>query len=93
MNKRQKKKIIKKNMVKLRKIHPNEGDIVVLQWNPDSEFIDFDTIVEFYNAWKNAGIFDKCGSAIVPCDFKIFNKEEAQIYVDKLQSIVVQMEE
>lgn len=29
MNERQKKKIIKKNMVKLRKIHPNEGDIVV----------------------------------------------------------------
>ena len=60
MNKRQKKKFIKKNMVKLRKIHPNEGDVVVFQWNPDSEYIDFDTIVEFYKAWENAGIFDKC---------------------------------
>ena len=50
MNKRQKKKFIKKNMVKLRKIHPNEGDVVVLQWNPDNEYIDFDTIVEFYKA-------------------------------------------
>ena len=89
MNKRQKKKFIKKNMVKLRKIHPNEGDIIVLQWNPDSEYIDFDTIVEFYKVWENAGIFDKC----VPCDFKIFNKEEAQIYIDKLQNIVDQMEE
>ena len=93
MKKRQKKKFIKKNMVKLRKIHPNEGDVVVLQWNPDSEYIDFGTVIEFYNAWKNEGIFDKCGAAIVPCDFKIFNKEEAQIYVDKLQSIVDQMEE
>lgn len=37
--------------------------------------------------------FDKCGVAIVPCDFKIFNKEEAQIFIDKLQSIVDQMEE
>ena len=88
MNKRQKKKFIKKNMVKLRKIRTCEGDIVVLQWNPDSEYIDFDTIIEFYKAWKNAGIFDKCVAAIVPCDFKIFNKEEAQIFIDKLQSIV-----
>lgn len=56
MNKRQKKKFIKKNMTELRKIHPNEGDIVVLQWNPDSEYIDFDTIVEFYKAWIKAGL-------------------------------------
>ena len=93
MNKRQKKKFIKKNMAKLRKIHPSEGDIIVLQWNPDSKYIDFDTIVEFYKAWENAGIFDKCGAAIVPCDFKIFNKEEVQIFIDKLQSIVDQMGE
>ena len=93
MNKRQKKKFIKKNMAKLRKIHPNEGDVVVLQWNPDSEYIDFDTIVEFYKALGNAGIFDKCEVAIVPCDFNIFNKEEAQIFIDKLQSIVDRMGE
>lgn len=93
MNKRQKKKFIKKNMTKLRKIHPNEGDVIVLQWNPDSEHTDLATIVEFYKAWENAGIFDKCVAAIVPCNFKIFNKEEAQIYIDKLQSIVNQMEE
>ena len=93
MNKRQKKKFIKKNMAKLRKMHPNEGDVIVLQWNQDSEYIDFGIIIEFYKAWKNAGIFDKCGAAIVPCDFKIFNKEEAQRYINKLQSIVDQMEE
>lgn len=93
MNKRQKKKFIKKNMVKLRKVHPCEGDVIVLQWNPDSEYIDFDTIVEFYKAWENAGIFDKCGAALIPCNFKIFNKEEAQIFIDKLQSIVDQMGE
>ena len=93
MNKRQKKKFIKKSKVKLRKMHPNKGDIVVFQWNPDSEYIDFNTIVEFYKARENAGIFDKCGAAIVPCDFKIFNKGEAQIYIDKLQSIVDQMGE
>ena len=80
-------------MAKLRNIHPSKGDVVVLQWNPDSEYIDFDTIVEFYKALGNAGIFDKCEVAIVPCNFKIFNKEEAQIYINKLQSIVDQMGE
>lgn len=55
MNKRQRKKFIKKNMTKLRKIHPNEGDVIVFQWNPDSEYINVDTIVEFYKAWENAG--------------------------------------
>lgn len=42
MNKRQKKKFIKKNMVKLRKIHPSEGDIIVIRWNPECEFQTFD---------------------------------------------------
>ena len=86
MNKRQKKKFIKKNMTKLRKIHPSEGDIVVLQWNPDSEYIDFDTIVEFYKAGENAGIFDKCGTAIVPCDFMIFSGDRNTFWTLELKS-------
>ena len=39
MNKRQKKKFIKKNMIKLRKIHPDKGDVVVLQFDPGNEYI------------------------------------------------------
>lgn len=93
MNKRQKKKFIKKNMAKIRKIHPNEGDVIVFQWNPDSEHIDLATIIEFYKAWEDIGIFDKCAVALVPWDFKIFNKEEAKAYVNRLQSIVDQMGE
>ena len=58
-----------------------------------SEYINFDTIIEFYKAWENAGIFDKCGAAIIPCNFKIFKKEEAQLYINKLQSIIDQMGE
>ena len=85
MNDRQKKKFIKQNMVKLRKIHPNEGDIVVLQFDPDSEYIDIHTVIQFYKAWANAGIFDRCGSAIIPCNVKVLDKESAQIFCDKLQ--------
>lgn len=85
MNERQKKKIFKKNMVKLRKIHPNEGDIVVFQFDPGNEYIDINTISEYCRAWKRAGIFDECEAAIVPCNVKVLDKESAQILCDKLQ--------
>lgn len=52
MNKRQKKKFIKKNMIKLRKIHPDKGDVVVLQFDPGNEYIDLDTIFKFYRHGK-----------------------------------------
>ena len=92
MNKRQKKKFIKKNMIKLRKIHPNEGDIVVLQFDPGNEYIKIDTVFEFYKAWDGAGIFDNCGAAIVPCNVKVLSKEAAQKYCDALQEVIKEME-
>lgn len=89
MNKRQKKKFIKKNIIKLRKIHPSEGDIVVIQFDPGNEYIDFDTIFNFYRAWKDA--FDYCGTALVPCNVKVLNKESAQKYCDDLQEVINKM--
>lgn len=88
MNKRQKKKFIKKNMIKLRKIHPDKGDVIVLQFDPG--YIDLDTIVNFYRAWEDA--FDYCGVAIVPCNVKVLEKESAQKYCDALQEVINKME-
>lgn len=34
-------------MIKLRKIHPDKGDVVVLQFDPGNEYIDLDTILTF----------------------------------------------
>ena len=76
MNNRQKKKFIKKNMVKLKKIHPDKGDVVVLQFDPGNEYIDIDTVLEYYKAWDGAGIFDNCRAAIVPCNVKVLDKEK-----------------
>ena len=73
MNKRQKKKFIKKNIIKLRKIHPDKGDVVVFQFDP--EYISLDTVFKFYEAWENAGFFDNCGAAIVPCNVKVIEKK------------------
>ena len=92
MNKRQKKKFIKKNMIKLKKIHPDEGDTVVLQFDPENKYIDIDTIIAFYKAWESAGIFNNCGSAIVPCNVKVIGKEAAQKYCDALQRVINEME-
>lgn len=93
MNNRQKKKFIKKNMIKLRKIHPGIGDIVVLQFDPGNEYIDIDTVLEFYKAWDGTGIFDNCGAAIVPCNVKVLGKEAAQKYCDDLQEVINKMDD
>lgn len=92
MNKRQKKKFMKKNMIKLKKIHPNEGDIVVLQFDPGNEYINIGTVLEFYKAWEGAGIFDNCGAAIVPCNVKVLGKESAQKCCDALQKVINEVE-
>lgn len=92
MNNRQKKKFIKKNMVKLKKIHPDKGDVVVLQFDPGNEYIDIDTVLEFYKAWEGAWIFDNCRAAIVPCNVKVLDKEAAQKYCDALQEVINEMD-
>ena len=91
MNKRQKKKFIKKSMIKLRKIHPNEGDIVV-QFNPGNEYIDIDTVVMTCNAWNNSGFLNKCAVAISPCNVKVLGKEAAQKCCDALQRVINEVE-
>lgn len=93
MNKRQKKNFIKQNMIKLKKIHPGIGDIVVLQFDPGNEYIDIDTVLEFYKAWEGAGIFDHCGTAIVPCNVKVLSKEVAQKCCDDLQKVINKMDD
>lgn len=93
MNKRQKKKFIKKNMIKLRKVHPDEGDVVILQFDPDNEYMSIGTVLEFYEAWEGTGIFDRCGTVIVPCNVKVLDKEAAQKYCDALQRAIDKMEE
>ena len=93
MNKRQKKKFIIKNMIKLRKIHPDKGDVVVLQFDPGNEYIDVETVIAFYKAWEGAGIFDNCGAAIVPYNVKVLGKEAAQKYCDALQEAINKMDD
>lgn len=61
---------------------------------PDLDWVDAETMCQFMKACSNNDVFDESKLAFVPADIKqLNNKEEAQIYVDKLQSIVDQMGE
>ena len=92
MNKRQKKKLFKQTLIKVRKLHPQKGDVICFQ--PDLDLIDVNTMCQFMNLYADNKVFGEVILAFVPADIKQFkNKEAAQMYVDKLQSIVDRMGE
>lgn len=87
MNKRQKKKLFKQTLIKVRKLHPQKDDVVCLQ--PDLDWIDMATMCDFLRVYEDNKIFGEAKIAIVPVNIKkLKHKEYAQKYIDKLQSIV-----
>ena len=92
MNKRQKKKLFKQTLIKVRKLHPQKSDVICFQ--PDIDWIDAETMCEFMKVYSNNDVFGKARLAFVPVNIKQFRyKKDAQIYINKLQSIVDQMGE
>ena len=92
MNKKQKKKLFKQTLIKVRKLHPQKGDVICFQ--PDLDWIDAETMCQFMNLYADNKVFGEAILAFVPADIKqLKHKKDAQIYVDKLQSIVDQMGE
>nr|DAH72781.1 MAG TPA: hypothetical protein [Bacteriophage sp.] len=87
MNKRQKKKLFKQTLIKVRKLHPQKDDVVCLQ--PDLDWIDMATMCDFLRVYEDNKIFGEAKIAIVLANIKkLKHKEYAQKYIDKLQSIV-----
>lgn len=92
MNNRQKKKLFKQTLIKVRKLHPKIGDVICFQ--PDLDWIDVGTMCEFMKVYSNNDVFGEAKLAFVPANIKqLSHKKYAQIYIDKLQSIVDQMGE
>lgn len=93
MNKRQKNKLFKQTLIKVRKLHPQRGDVICLQ--PNLDYIDLGTMCDFLRAYESYKAFGEAKLTIVPSDIKHIygGKESAQPYIDKLQSIVDQMRE
>lgn len=84
MNKRQKKKLFKQTLIKVRKLHPQKGDVICLQFNPEQLYVD--VITEFGRIYFDNQIFGEANIAIVPSNIKKLDKESAQVFIDKLQS-------
>lgn len=92
MNKRQKKKLFKQTLIKVRKLHPHKGDVICFQ--PDLDRVDAETMCQFMNLYANNKVFGEAILAFVPADIKqLKHKKDAQIYINKLQNIVDQMGE
>ena len=92
MNKRQKKKLFKQTLIKVRKLHPQRGDIICFQ--PDLDWVDAETMYQFIKVYSNNNVFFYFYLALVPADIKQLKyKKDAQIYINKLQDIVNQMGE
>ena len=89
MNKRQRKKLFKQTLIKVRKLHPQK-----VCFQPDLDLIDAETMCQFMKVYSNNDVFGESKLAFVPADIKqLRHKKDAQIYINKLQSIVDQMGE
>ena len=63
-------------------------------FQPDLDLIDVETMCEFMRVYSNNDVFGKAKLVFVLVNIKQFRyKKDAQIYIDKLQSIVDQMGE
>ncbi len=88
MNKRQKKKWMKRNMVRVKKLCPSERDIVIFTPDFTSDYIDTSTAVQLYNCCIESGMFDHCGNALIPYNIKKMDVDAAQTYLDNLQKVI-----
>lgn len=74
MNIRQKKKLFKKNLIKIKKLHPKQGDVICV--TPDFETFNLDEIAEFFDIWCKLGVFNKANAALIPGKIKSLSEEQ-----------------
>ena len=74
MNIRQKKKLFKKNLIKIKKLHPKEGDVICI--TPDFDAFSLDEVAKFIDVYCSCNIYGKSNLAIVPGDVKSLSKEQ-----------------
>lgn len=81
MNKRQKKKLYKNTLIKVKKLHPKQGDVICLVPNLDE--IDLETISNFVGVYLEKHVFNGATIVIVPSNIKGMRKEEAEFLLKK----------
>ena len=68
MNKRQKKKLFKQTLIKVRKLHPQKGDVICFQ--PNIEWIDMIMMYQFMELYADNKIFGEASLALVPANIE-----------------------
>jgi len=86
MNKRQKKKWMKRNLIYIKMLRPTEQDIIF--FIPNFDRIDIDTAVKFYNRCIETGMLDHYGCVLIPYNIKKMDVNAAQTYLDELQKVI-----
>lgn len=86
MNKRQKKKLYKNTLIKIKKLHPKAGDVICLQ--PNFEEVDLWTIAQFYNKYHEMNVFGEANSIILPCPMKSVDKDIMMQLLKKAMEII-----
>lgn len=74
MNARQKKKLFKKNLIKIKKLHPKEGDVICI--TPDFEIFNLDEIVKFFDIYHKLNVFGKATIMLIPGNIKSLSEEQ-----------------
>lgn len=86
MNKRQKKKLYKNSLIKIKKLHPKQGDVICFM--PNLYKVDMDVIAEFLHAYKNLKVFGEAPIVIAPCNIRAMDKEVIVAFCEKMLSVV-----
>jgi len=84
MNKRQRKKVEDKLLIRLRKLHPGKGDFIFVEFE-----IDIDIVLKYFDAISNA--FNNIANfAMVPDGITIKNMNRDRIlkYIEKLKELI-----
>ena len=91
MKKREKRKLYKNTLIKIKKLHPQKGDIIFMI--PDFNRIDSDVVFKYFEALCREKILGDVYLALLPCPIKsIGDKETAQEFVNASQKQVNKME-
>ena len=91
-NKREKKKLYKNTLIKIKKLRPKKGDIIFIM--PDFNRIDFDVALKYFDALCKEKMLDDTCLALFPYPIKsIGDKEAAQEFVNAIQKQVNEMVE
>lgn len=84
MNKRQKKKLYKNTLIKIKKLHPKQGDVICLI--PNSDEVGIGVISNFVGVYLKNHVFNGATIAVVPSNIKNMRKDEIELLLNKVMN-------